>query len=37
MYAIRLEQLAKKFEDGEITYDQYMNECNALGEIEVIA
>ena len=36
-YASRLEELAKQFEQREITYEQYISECNKLGEIEVIA
>lgn len=35
-YAIELEKLAKQFENGEITYEQYINECDALGEIEIL-
>lgn len=34
-YARELEILAKQFEDNKITYEQYITECNKLGEMEV--
>lgn len=37
MYAIQLEKLANQYAEGEIDYETYISECNALGEIEVIA
>jgi hypothetical protein len=37
MYAIKLEQLANQYAEGKIDYETYINECNALGEMEIYA
>lgn len=34
-YASKLEELARQFSEHEITYEEYIAECDKLGEIEV--
>ena len=34
-YAKLLEELARQFEERKITYQEYIEACNALGEVNI--